>query len=101
MVAGALTEGRRGWDWENYPIAPWLMAEGARGDAALARELGAHFELDRVDWCHIIWTANQLVHRQDFRRLVVRTANELERVGVLYADDLRALIEPDREPVGA
>jgi hypothetical protein len=41
------------------------------------------------------------VRRQDFRRLGVRIADELERVEVLYADDLTALMEPDREPPAA
>jgi hypothetical protein len=100
-VAGALTEGNRGWDWENWPIDPWLVAEGARGDALMARELVDHFELERIDWHHILWKADRLVRRQDFRRLVVRIANELERVEVLHADDLRALMEPDREAMAA
>jgi hypothetical protein len=34
--------------------------------------------------------------RQDFRRLVVRITDELERVEVLSADDLKALMEADR-----
>jgi hypothetical protein len=66
-----------------------------------ARELVQHFELDRVDWGHVLWKTEQLVRRQDFRRLVVQIANELERVEVLDADDLRALMEPDREPLAA
>ena len=77
------------------------MAEGARGDALLARELVDHFEFDHVDWAQVVWQANQLGRRQDFRRLVVRIANELERVEVLHADDLRALMEPGREAVAA
>jgi hypothetical protein len=74
---------------------------GRRGDAVFARELVQHFELDRVDWGHVLWKTEQLVRRQDFRRLVVQIANELERVEVLDADDLRALMEPDREPLAA
>ncbi len=97
VVAGALTEGKRGWAWEIWPPDPLEVAEGARGDALFARELVQHFELDRVDWGHVLWKTEQLVRRQDFRRLVVRIANELERVEVLDADDLRALMEPDRE----
>jgi hypothetical protein len=42
-----------------------------------------------------LWQADQLGRRQDFRRLVVRIADELERVELLYADDLRALMDPD------
>ena len=46
----------------------------------MARELIEHFGMDRVDWCHVLWRAEQLARRQDFRRLVVRIADELERV---------------------
>ena len=88
VVAGALTEGKRGWAWENWPPDPFEVAEGARGDALFAREPVQHFELDRVDWGHVLWKTEQLVRRQDFRRLVVAIANELERVEVLDADDL-------------
>jgi hypothetical protein len=35
------------------------------------------------------------------RRLVVRIADALERVELLYADDLRALMDPDREASAA
>ena len=101
VVAGALTEGGRGWAWEICPPDPFEVAEGARGDALFARELVQHFELDRVDWGHVLWKTEQLVRRQDFRRLVVAIANELERVEVLDADDLRALMEPDPEPLAA
>jgi hypothetical protein len=44
IVAGASTEGGQGWDWDNWPIDPWRMAEGGRGDAAMARELVEHFD---------------------------------------------------------
>jgi hypothetical protein len=95
VVAWALTEGKRGWDWENFPIDPRMVAEGARGDALMARQLIDHFDLDRVDWCHIIWKAEKLLCRQDSRRLVVRIAAELERAEVLHADQIRALMEPE------
>jgi hypothetical protein len=35
----------------------------------------------------------QLSRRQDFRRLVIAIADELERVEVLHADDLDRLME--------
>jgi hypothetical protein len=73
------------------------MAEGGRGDAVYCRELVEHFELDQVDWCHVLWRAEKLVRRQDFRRLVVAITDELERVEVLTADDLNALMGADRE----
>ena len=97
IVAGALTEGWRGWDWSIYPPDPFEVAEGAQGDALFARELVEHFDIDRVDWCHVLWKTNQLVRRKDFRRLVVAIAAELERVEVLDADDLRDLMALDQE----
>jgi hypothetical protein len=97
IVLGGATEGQQGWEWDNWPIDPRKMAEGAMGDALMARELIEHFGMVRVDWCHVLWLAEQLGRRQDFRRLVVRIADELERVEVLHADDLRALMDLDRE----
>jgi hypothetical protein len=94
IIAGGLTEGPQGWTGENFPIDPWAMAEGARGDGAFARELAEHFDIDQVDWYHVLWKAEQLCRRPDFRRLVVRIAAELEDRELLYADDLRALMEP-------
>jgi hypothetical protein len=99
IVLGATTEGHEGWDWESWPIDPAKVAEGARGDALLVRELADHFELDQVDWHHILWKAQQLGRHRDFRRLVVAIADELERIEVLTADDLRALMEREREAV--
>jgi hypothetical protein len=61
----------------------------------MARKLVEHFDIDQVDWTHVLWRADRLGRRQDFRRLVVAIADELERVEVLYADDLRALMEPE------
>ena len=86
FVLGATTEGSAGWEWETWPIDPAKVAEGARGDALMVLELLEHFDMDRVDWCHVLWQAEQLGRRQDFRRLVVRITDELERVEVLYAE---------------
>jgi len=97
LVLGATTEGSRGWEWETWPPDPAKVAEGARGDALLVLELLEHFDLGRRDWWDVLWQAEQLGRRQDFRRLVVAIADELERVEVLYADDLKSLMEPDRE----
>jgi hypothetical protein len=41
--------------------------------------------------------ANRLVGSPEFRRLIVRIADELERVEVLNADDLRRIHEAARE----
>ena len=99
LVLGATTEGSAGWEWETWPIDPAKVAEGARGDALLVLELVEHFDLDRRDWWDVLWQAEQLGRRQDFRRLVVRITDELERVVVPTADDLKALMEPDPEAV--
>jgi hypothetical protein len=99
IVVGALTEGKEGWGLTDYPPDPFAIAEGGRGDALMARELIDHFEIDAVDWGHVVWKAQQLCKRRDFRRLVVRIAAELEAREVLSADDLRALMEPEREAV--
>ena len=80
-------------------MTPRRSPRGARGDALLVLELVEHFDMDRVDWCHVLWQAEQLGRRQDFRRLVVRITDELERVVVPTADDLKALMEPDPEAV--
>jgi hypothetical protein len=77
VVAGALTEGKEGWGPMAYPPDPFEVAEGARGDALYARELVDHFDMDHVDWCHVLWKAERLLKRRDFRRLVVRIAGEL------------------------
>jgi hypothetical protein len=92
VVAGALTEGREGWGFDNWPIDPFVMAEGGRGDGLLARELVDYFGLEQVDWFEVLWKTDRLVRRQDFRGLVVRIANELEDREVLDADDLRSLM---------
>ena len=78
-------------------MTPRRSPRGAGGDALLVLELVEHFDMDRVDWCHVLWQAEKLGRRQDFRRLVVRITDELERVEVLTADDLKALMEADRE----
>jgi hypothetical protein len=101
IVLGATTEGHQGWEAETWPIDPTKVAEGARGDALMVRELVEHFDFDQVDWCHILWKVQQLGRRQDFRRLVVRIADELERVEVLTADDLKTRMEAERQAVAA
>jgi hypothetical protein len=101
LVLGATTEGYEGWQWDNWPVDPAKVAEGARGDALMVRELVEHFELDQVDWHHVLWKAEQLGRRQDCRRLVVAIADELERVEVLDAQDLEALLARDRKAIAA
>jgi hypothetical protein len=45
IVLGGTTEGWQGWEWGNWPIDAGQMAEGAVGDALMARELFDHFEM--------------------------------------------------------
>jgi hypothetical protein len=48
-------------------------------------------------WAFYVWKANRLAGSPEFRRLVVAIADELERVEVLTADDLRTLITSTEE----
>ena len=68
------------------------VAEGGRTDACFCHELLGHFELGEAEWFHILWRAQRLGRRQDFRRLVVAISSELERVEVLDTADLQALM---------
>jgi hypothetical protein len=95
VAAGGLTEGREGWTFDAFPIDPFVMAVGGRGDGAMARVLVDHFGLEQVDWVEVLWKTDRLVRRQDFRLLVVRIAAELEDRERLDADDLRSLMEPE------
>lgn len=92
--------GSRGWGWGSWPIEPANVAEGARGDAIKAGQLAEYLELDGAGWGCLVWKANRLARRSDFRRLVVAIANELERGEVLDAAELRTLM-PDTEAAAA
>jgi hypothetical protein len=94
ILLGAMTEGFAGWD--NWPIDPDRALVGARRDAEQARHLAEYLKLDQVGWLHVLWKANQLGRRSGFRRLAVAIADELERVEVLSAEDLRNLLEKER-----
>jgi hypothetical protein len=91
VVIGGMTDGGEGWD--DWPIEPNHVAASARGDAEHARTLAAYLALDRVDWAHVLWKAQRVTRRQDFRSLAVRIADELETREVLGAEDLRNLME--------
>ena len=53
IVVGALTEGKQGWDWENWPIDPWVWprvavpmpasATSCSGISSWARPSGSTF----------------------------------------------------------
>jgi hypothetical protein len=99
IVLGGMTEGAEGW--REWPLEPDCVPPGARRDAEQARTLGEYLKLDHGGWLHVRRRANQLARRRDFRRLLVRIANELERVEVLGAGDLRELMAQDWEAVAA
>jgi hypothetical protein len=94
-ILGATTEGCEGW--QEWPIDPDGLPEGARRDAEQARQLAEYIGIaDRAMWLFYIWKANQLARRSEFRRLAVAISEELERVEVLRAEDLEALIVTSR-----
>jgi hypothetical protein len=91
IVLGGMTEGYERWD--NWPIDPDRMPIGARRDARQARHLAEYIGIsDRPVWLFYVWKANKLAGSPEFRRLVVAIADELERVEVMTADDLRILM---------
>ena len=96
IMLGAMTEGCEGW--QEWPIDPQRLPAGARRDAEQARHLAGYIGIaDRATWGFYVWQANQLARRPEFRRLAVAIADELERVEVLTAQDLEALIATTEE----
>jgi hypothetical protein len=85
-LLGAMTDGYHGWD--EFPIDPDRVSSLARRDAEQVRRLAEYLKFDMVDWSHVRWQAKQLARRQDFRRLTVAIADELEYREVLYREDL-------------
>jgi hypothetical protein len=96
ILLGAMTEGYEGWD--NWPIDPDHFPEGARRDAKQARHLAEYIGIaNGATWGFYVWKAHRLAGSPEFRRLVVAIADELERVEVLTADELRTLITSTEE----
>ena len=96
ILVGAMTEGCAGW--QEWPIDPDRLPQAARRDAEQARHLAEYIGIaDRATWLFYVWKANQLARRPEFRRLAVAIADELERVEVLTARDLEALIAATEE----
>jgi hypothetical protein len=96
ILLGAMTEGYEGWD--KWPIDPDRFPIGARRDAEQARHLAGCLGIaDRAMWGFYVWRADRLAGSPEFRRLVVAIADELERVEVLTADELRTLITSTEE----
>jgi hypothetical protein len=86
VVLGGMTDGYEGWD--EFPIDPDRVSTLARRDAEQARRLAEYLKFDLVDWEHVRWEAKTLARRQDFRRLTVAIADELEYREVLHREDL-------------
>jgi hypothetical protein len=96
ILLGAMTEGCEGW--QEWPIDPERLPAGARHDAEQARRLAGYIGIaDRATWEFYVWQANELARRPEFRRLAVAIADELERVEVLTAQHLEALIATTEE----
>jgi hypothetical protein len=89
ILLGGTADSYHGWD--EWPIDPDRVSPLARRDAAQARRLAEYLKFDMVDWAHVHWQAKQLANRQDFRRLAVAIANELEYREVLYRADLERI----------
>jgi hypothetical protein len=96
ILLGAMTEGCEGW--QAWPIDPERLPAAARRDAEQARHLAQYIGVaDRATWGFYVRKANELARRPEFRRLAVAIADELERVEVLTAQDLEALIATTEE----
>jgi hypothetical protein len=77
---------------------PERLPAGARRDGEQARRLAEYIGItDRATWGFYVWKANKLARRPEFRRLAVAIADELVRVEVLTADDLKVLITSTEE----
>lgn len=100
ILVGGMCNGFDGWD--HWPIDPERVPVGARRDAEQARMLAKYIGIsDRATWGFHVWRAHRLARTPAFRRLAVAIASELERVEVLDAHDLAALMEPTPEAVAA
>ena len=53
--------GQAGMGLGQLPSRPFELAEGAQGDALTARELVEHFDIDQVNWHHILWKTEQMI----------------------------------------
>ena len=94
ILVGGMCNGFQGWD--RWPVEPDQVPAGSRRDAEQARHLAEYLQLDHAGWLHLLWHANRLARRPDFRRLAVAIADELEISEVLTAQDLKNLLEKER-----
>jgi hypothetical protein len=94
VLLGGMTNGFQGWS--SWPLDPSGAPDGSRRDAEQARCLAEYLGLDRVGWLQVLWQANRLAKQSRFRRLAVLIADELERVEVLSAQDLKNLLDKER-----
>jgi hypothetical protein len=93
-LLGPLAEGE---SWDDWPIDLGSVAEDSRRDAEQAATLVNWLKLDRAGFLCEVWRAGQLARKPAFRCLVVAITDELERVEVLDADDLRRIHDRVRE----
>ena len=96
ILVGAMTEGCGGWqEWRSIPTGcPQRPGVTPSRHATSPGYIGI---AERATWGFYVRQANQLARRPEFRRLAVAIANELERVEVLTAQDLEALIATTEE----
>ena len=92
LLLGPFGDQTEGWppDW---PIDPAACDVGASRDARQIQRLCEIWGLDRVDYSRAWWRAMRLARMPRFRRLVVAIADELERVEVLDADDIKRIAD--------
>jgi hypothetical protein len=98
ILVGGMCNGFEGWD--RWPIDPERVHVGSRRDAEQARLLAKYIGVDdHATWLFHVWRANQLARTPEFRWLAVAIADELERVEILDAEDLRSLMARAEEAV--
>jgi hypothetical protein len=95
--SAALTASTPAAVWISPAISFRISASSASVSCSASARSSSRSALEYADWLHAVWMANRLVGSPEFRRLIVRIADELERVEVLNADDLRRIHEAARE----
>lgn len=91
ILLGGMCDGSFGWDL--WPIELEDVPPALHEDARQILRLIAYLKYGEADFRRCVWKANRFAKRKSFRRLVVAIGDELERVEVLNADDLRRIME--------
>ena len=94
ILVGAMTEGCEGW--QEWPIDPSGCPQGPGVTPSRHATSPVHRVADHARGGSSV-EANQLGRRPEIRRLAVAIADELERVEVLTAQDLEAVIATTQE----